>query len=179
MKILVFRLDEEEFLKNINYIKFAIVSKDFDLLDKYKIHNAGLDLYSTKKVVFQEFESKIIPTGVKVLCPVGYYYQVYPRSSLSLKTPFMLGNSVGVIDSSYRGEVGIILKNVSPGLAETCRGQRYAQLILSRYIPFGSTEIFNPAVIKIFYVKSERIFNEWEKLFPSERGSDGYGSTGS
>lgn len=96
-------------------------------------------------------ETKVIPTGLKVAIPEGYELQVRPRSGLSLKTPLRIANAPGTIDSGYRGEIGVIISNMTPISADYCstysvdetggkpgiyeikKGDRIAQIVLCRY----------------------------------------------
>ena len=109
-------------------------------------------------ILLNSLERKLIPTGIFIELPVGFEAQIRPRSGLSIKKGLTLVNTPGTIDSDYRGEIKIILVNLSnePQMVEP--GERIAQMVIARY---------------------ERI--EWrqvETLSETERGAGGFGSTG-
>lgn len=117
--------------------------------------DAGLDLTAVR-MEFDAFDNVVYYTGIAIEIPKGYVGLIYPRSSVYNKD-LILSNSVGVIDSGYRGEISVKFKIIDdfPQVYET--GNRIAQLII---IPYPSIE-----------------FEEVEELSESERGLDGYGST--
>lgn len=100
----------------------------------------------------------IIPTGIKVAIPDGYEMQVRPRSGLSAKTKLRVANSPGTVDADYRGEVCVILENISDSTITIKHGDRIAQLV------------FAP----VFQAKLEVV----ESLDETARGEGGFGSTG-
>jgi dUTP pyrophosphatase len=103
-------------------------------------------------------ERKLIPTGLFLEIPAGFECQVRPRSGLALKKGITVLNSPGTIDADYRGEVGVILINLSNEAFIVENGERIAQLVFSRV---------------------EQIeFEQTENLSETERGSGGFGSTG-
>lgn len=103
-------------------------------------------------------ERKLVPTGLSVEIPLGYEWQIRPRSGLSLKTGLLVPNSPGTIDSDYRGEVKVILGNFGEGPIVINHGDRIAQAVLCKF---------------------ERAdFIEVSKLSDSSRGAGGFGSTG-
>ena len=121
---------------------------------------AGVDLKAllASPIVLKPLERKIIGTGLKIALPVGYEAQVRPRSGLAAKHGISVLNSPGTIDSDYRGEIGVILINLSNEEFSINPGERIAQLVLAKH---------------------EQI--KWkinEKLSSTIRGSDGFGSTG-
>ena len=121
---------------------------------------AGVDLKAVlaSPIVLKPLERKIIGTGLKVALPLGYEAQVRPRSGLAAKHGISVLNSPGTIDSDYRGEIGVILINLSNEEFNINPGERIAQLVLAKH---------------------EQI--KWkinEKLSSTIRGSDGFGSTG-
>ena len=121
---------------------------------------AGVDLKAVlaSPIVLKPLERKIIGTGLKIALPVGYEAQVRPRSGLAAKHGISVLNSPGTIDSDYRGEIGVILINLSNEEFSINPGERIAQLVLTKH---------------------EQI--KWkinEKLSSTVRGSDGFGSTG-
>lgn len=130
------------------------------IIPEYKRHgDAGFDLHTVEEVAIPPGEARILPTGLAVAIPEGYEIQIRLRSGVSLKKPLILPNAPATVDSGYRGELGIIVRNLG---TETCivpKGERLAQGILAR----------------VFTAR----FCEAENLPPSERGEAGYGSTGS
>ena len=122
--------------------------------------SAGLDVRAAndEPVVLAPLARAIIPTGLYLEIPRGYEVQVRPRSGLAAKKGVTVLNSPGTIDSDYRGEVCVILVNLSSEPFTVERGERIAQLIIARY---------------------EQI--QWEEvgeLSSSDRGEGGFGSTG-
>jgi dUTP pyrophosphatase len=109
-------------------------------------------------VVFKSFERKIIPTGIKVDVPPGYELQIRPRSGLALKKGITVLNTPGTIDSSYRGEVCVILYNASNKTVKVKTGERIAQAALCKVEKISWCEV--------------------KKLGKTKRGAGGFGSTG-
>ena len=129
------------------------------VLPEYKTSGAAaFDFESMIDIIINPNETKIIPTGLAFEIPDGYELQVRPRSGLSAKTKLRVSNSPGTIDSDYRGEVCIILDNISSQDSYTInKGERIAQGVIS---------------------KVEKItFEEVENLSETERGEGGFGST--
>lgn len=140
-------------------IKVKKLYKDV-VLPEYKTSGAAaFDFESMIDIIINPNETKIIPTGLAFEIPDGYELQVRPRSGLSAKTKLRVSNSPGTIDSDYRGEVCIILDNISSKESYTInKGERIAQGVIS---------------------KVEKItFEEVENLSETERGEAGFGSTG-
>jgi dUTP pyrophosphatase len=122
-------------------------------------HSSGLDLRTSEDVVLVPGEYKLIPTGVAIEIPEGYEGQVRPRSGLALKYGIGCLNSPGTIDADYRGEVKVLLINHGKEVVNFSRGERIAQLIISRY---------------------ERVEVELtDELQETSRGAGGFGHTGS
>ncbi len=119
--------------------------------------DAGFDFTSIEDVVLTPYERKIVKTGLKVEIPPGYEMQIRPRSGISLKTPVLIANAPGTIDSGYRGEVGIIVLNNSSSEYKIEKGERIAQGVIKEVIP----------VIHI----------EADELSETMRGEGGFGST--
>ena len=121
---------------------------------------AGYDLYAdlTETVEIEAHGTKLIKTGIAVAIPEGYFGGVFARSGLSLKEMLRPGNCTGVVDSDYRGEVGVILHNDSNETRYVKPQERIAQLVV---IPYLSVE-----------------FDEVEELGDTSRGEGGFGSTG-
>lgn len=121
---------------------------------------AGVDLKAviTAPVTLKPLERKIIGTGLKIALPEGYEGQVRPRSGLAAKHGISVLNAPGTIDADYRGEIGVILVNLSNDPFTVEPGERIAQLVLAKH---------------------EQI--EWKltaQLTETDRGSGGFGSTG-
>lgn len=140
-------------------IKVKKLYKDV-VLPEYKTSGAAaFDFESVIDIIINPNETKIIPTGLAFEIPDGYELQVRPRSGLSAKTKLRVSNSPGTIDSDYRGEVCIILDNISSEESYTInKGERIAQGVIS---------------------KVEKItFEEVDELSSTDRGTGGFGSTG-
>ena len=121
--------------------------------------DAAADLYAAETVVVPAHSlGNIIPTGIKIALPENWTAYIVPRSSMGTKTPLRLSNSVGVIDSDYRGPVGVIYDNISDSDYTINAGDRIAQLIVM------PTYRFKPHVVDI--------------LPATERGEGGFGSSG-
>lgn len=112
----------------------------------------------TEDVVLKPLERKLIPTGLFLEIPHGYECQVRPRSGLALKSGITVLNSPGTIDADYRGEVGVILINLSNEEFCVKPGDRIAQLVFAQFVQAG--------------------WEETEELSESNRGAGGFGSTG-
>ena len=109
-------------------------------------------------VTLRPMERRLIPTGLHIALPEGYEAQVRPRSGLALKHGLTVLNSPGTIDADYRGEIGVVLVNLSQDDFVVNDGERIAQLVISRY------EQGELVVV--------------EQLDETERGEGGYGHTG-
>jgi len=119
--------------------------------------DAGMDLHAVEDVSLGPGETKLVPTGLAIELPPGYEAQIRPRSGLALKYSITLPNSPATIDPGYRGELRVILLNLGRNSFEIHRGDRIAQMVISRY---------------------EAV--EWEEgdLAASARGAGGFGSSG-
>ncbi len=139
---------------------YIINESPFELPSYATIDSAGVDLkaFLDKPMELKPLERKIIGTGIKLALPEGFEAQVRPRSGLAAKHGISILNSPGTIDSDYRGEIGIILVNLSNQTFTVNRGDRIAQLVLAKY------EKFNWKIIK--------------ELPKTNRGFGGFGSTG-
>ena len=142
-------------------IKVPIINNShYDLPSYSTKQSSGLDLRANilEKIILAPFERKLIPTWLSISIPEGYEAQVRPRSGLSIKNGITVLNSPGTIDSDYRGDIGVILINLSKESYTINPGDRMAQLVFSKY---------------------EKI--EWRivsDLTDSNRGKSGFGSTG-
>lgn len=119
--------------------------------------DAGADIYAIEDITLKPHTTTIVPTGLKVEVPDGYMLNIYPRSGLSAKTNIRVANSVGVIDSQYTGEVGVILDNIGNLSYTIHKGDKIAQMILQEI----------PAIK----------FVEVDSINETERGDGGFGST--
>lgn len=122
--------------------------------------SAGVDLRANleEPVVLHPMERRLIPTGLHIALPEGYEAQVRPRSGLALKHGLTVLNAPGTIDADYRGEIGVVLINLSQEDFTINDGERIAQLVVARY---------------------EQVeFSLVETLDETERGEGGYGHTG-
>lgn len=122
--------------------------------------SAGMDLRANleEPVVLHPMERRLIPTGLHIALPEGYEAQVRPRSGLALKHGLTVLNPPGTIDADYRGEIGVVLINLSQEDFTINDGERIAQLVVARY---------------------EQVeFSLVETLDETERGEGGYGHTG-
>ena len=145
----------------MNSIEIKIINRSENPLPEYATAlSAGMDVraYLSENLVLQPLERKLIPTGLFLEIPEGYECQVRPRSGLALKKGITVLNTPGTIDADYRGEVGVILINLSNEPVTIEPSERIAQLI------------FSP-VIQVF-------LNETKELSQTNRGSGGFGSTG-
>jgi len=120
--------------------------------------DSGADICSIINYSLKPFEKKAISTGLKVEVPKGYEMQVRSRSGLALNEGIFVLNSPGTIDSGFRGEIQIILMNISDKNFEITIGQRIAQIVLS----------------PVYFAR----FEECNHLEKSSRGTQGFGSTG-
>ncbi|GAB2762730.1 dUTP diphosphatase [Salinimicrobium soli] len=138
-----------------------IINKSQHELPAYETgSSAGMDLRANiqEPVKLKPLERAIIKTGLFIELPVGYEAQVRPRSGLAAKKGITVLNSPGTIDADYRGEIGVILVNLSNEEFTVENGERVAQLVISRH---------------------EHIFwKEVEVLEETSRGEGGFGSTG-
>ena len=142
-------------------VEVKIIKEDGVKLPQYMTDGAaGMDVcaHIDEVITLKSLERKLIPTGIKMEIPFGYEVQVRPRSGLAIKHGITLVNSPGTIDSDYRGEVGIILINLSNEEYKIHPKERIGQLVLQK-------------VYKMEFVESE-------SLEESNRSVGGFGHTG-
>mgnify|MGYP006287078185 CR=1 FL=1 len=142
-------------------MKVRIVNRSkHELPDYGTVHSAGMDLRANLEapVTLKPLERKLIPTGLFVEIPVGYEAQIRPRSGMAVKHGITVLNTPGTIDADYRGEIGVILFNLSDVEVEIRDGERVCQMVIN----------------KIEKVKWEPV----ESLAVTERGDGGFGHTG-
>ncbi len=132
----------------------------YDLPSYATTSSAGVDLKAVieEPITLRPLERKIIGTGLKIALPEGFEAQVRPRSGLAAKHGITVLNAPGTIDADYRGEIGVILVNLSNDDFTIQPGERIAQLVLSEY--------------------QQIQWDEVETLPSTERGEGGFGSTG-
>ena len=138
----------------------VINNSDYEL-PKYATElSAGVDLRAniTESKEIGTLERCLIPTGLKIALPEGYEAQIRPRSGLALKHGITVLNAPGTIDADYRGEIGVILINLSDAPFTINPGERIAQMVIARYEQVQFTEV--------------------DFLEESERGEGGFGHTG-
>lgn len=142
-------------------MKIQIINESHHPLPQYAtVQSAGLDLRANldTSITLLPMERRLIPTGLRIALPQGYEAQVRPRSGLALKHGITLLNTPGTIDADYRGEIGIILVNLSTEPFTIADGDRIAQLVIARYEQAEWTEV--------------------SSLDVTERGEGGFGHSG-
>lgn len=142
-------------------MKVKIINKSKHPLPKYQtIQSAGMDLYAniSEPITLKSLERRIIPTGLFIALPEGFEAQIRPRSGLAAKHGITCLNSPGTIDADYRGEIGVILANLSSEPFTINDGERIAQMVIAKH------ETIN--------------WEEVDSLDETERGAGGFGSSG-
>ena len=142
-------------------MKVQIINRSHHPLPEYATElSAGMDLRANIEapIVLKPMQRCIIPTGLYMALPAGYEAQVRPRSGLAIKKGITVLNSPGTIDADYRGEVGVILINLSQEDWTVTDGERIAQMVIARH---------------------EQVeWNQVEILDETERGAGGFGHSG-
>ena len=142
-------------------MEIRIINSSHHALPRYETPmSAGMDLRANldEPITLQPLERRLIPTGLRIALPVGYEAQVRPRSGLALKHGVTVLNTPGTIDADYRGEIGIILVNLSQTPFVINDGERIAQIVIARHE--------QPDLVAV------------EVLDETERGEGGFGHTG-
>jgi dUTP pyrophosphatase len=142
-------------------IPIKIINKSEHELPSYQTTaSAGMDLRANNEdpIMLKPLERAIIPTGIYIELPVGYEAQIRPRSGLAAKKGISLVNSPGTIDADYRGEIGVILVNLSNESFTVEKGERIAQMVIAKHEQAQWVLV--------------------DELGESERGAGGFGSTG-
>ncbi len=142
-------------------VKIEVINKGRQPLPAYATaQSAGMDLRANilESFTLQPLERRLIPTGLYIALPEGYEAQVRPRSGLALKHGITVLNSPGTIDSDYRGELMVLLINLSQDPFTVNDGERIAQLVIARH--------------------EQAVLTAVEVLDETERGAGGYGHTG-
>jgi dUTP pyrophosphatase len=142
-------------------MQIKIINKSQHNLPNYEtIASAGMDLRAnlTQQIALKPLERALVKTGLFIELPIGYEAQVRPRSGLAFKNGITVLNSPGTIDADYRGEIGVILVNLSQETFVIQNGERIAQIVIAKH---------------------ERAeFIQVQELSETSRGEGGFGSTG-
>ena len=142
-------------------MKIKIINMSDNPLPAYETTgSAGMDLRAslTEPVKLKPLQRALIPTGLFIELPKGFEAQIRPRSGLAIKKGLSLLNTPGTIDSDYRGEIKVILINLSNETAQVHHGERIAQMIINEY--------------------EKATFVEVDELTETDRGEGGFGHTG-
>ncbi|MCD6345885.1 MAG: dUTP diphosphatase [Bacteroidales bacterium] len=142
-------------------MKVRIVSKSKHQLPSYStVLSAGMDIRANieKVITLKPLERQLIPTGLYIELPAGYEAQIRPRSGLAIKKGLTVLNTPGTIDADYRGEIGIIMINLSNEQVVIEDGDRICQMIISKHESIEWSEVVS--------------------LTATKRGSGGFGHTG-
>jgi dUTP pyrophosphatase len=151
-------------MKGVETVEIEVVrlahAHDLALPDYTTAAAAGADLLAAidQDVELGPLERKIVPTGISIALPVGFEAQVRPRSGLAAKNGVTVANAPGTVDADYRGEIGVILINLSKEPFRISRGMRIAQLVVARH--------------------ARAVWREVSELDRTARGAGGFGSTG-
>ena len=151
-------------MKGVETVEIEVVrlahAHDLALPDYATAAAAGADLLAAidQDIELGPLERKIVPTGISIALPVGFEAQVRPRSGLAAKNGVTVANAPGTIDADYRGEIGVILINLSKEPFRISRGMRIAQLVVARH--------------------ARAVWREVSELDRTARGAGGFGSTG-
>jgi dUTP pyrophosphatase len=143
-------------------MKIRIVNRSKHPLPSYETAgSAGMDLRANldTEIVLRPLERALVPTGLFLEIPLGYEAQIRPRSGMAIRKGITLLNTPGTIDADYRGEVKIILVNLSNEDFTVCDGERIAQMVIAAHETAEWAEV--------------------EELEETERGAGGFGHTGS
>lgn len=142
-------------------MKLKIINTSSNPMPAYATASAaGLDLRANLKetIVLGPLERTLIPTGLYMELPEGYEAQLRPRSGLALKQGITLLNSPGTIDADYRGEIGVIVVNISQQPVSIAHGERICQMVIAKY--------------------EHAQIEEVDSLSETKRGTGGFGHTG-
>jgi len=142
-------------------MELRIINKSNNPLPRYESEQAaGMDIRCNiqEALTLQPLERKLIPTGLYIELPAGYEAQIRPRSGLALKRGLTVLNTPGTIDADYRGEVGVILINLSGEPQTIEQGERICQMVIARHE--------QPEIVEV------------KELSETERGAGGFGHSG-
>lgn len=141
-------------------MKIKIINRSKHPLPQYQTaQSAGMDLYANMEhsCTLQPLERALIPTGLFIELPVGYEAQIRPRSGLAIKNGITVLNAPGTIDADYRGEIGVVIINLSKEEFTINDGDRIAQMVIAQH------EI--------------AVWQEVTEMTETDRGHGGFGST--
>ena len=142
-------------------VQIKVVNKGNQPLPKYQTaQSAGMDLRANidAPVLLKPLDRKLIPTGLHIALPEGYEAQIRPRSGLAIKKGITVINTPGTIDPDYRGDIGVVLVNISNKDFIVQPGERIAQMVINKF--------------------EQAEFEVVEELDETERGEGGFGHTG-
>ena len=142
-------------------MEVKIINRSHHALPAYATEqSAGMDLRASidEPIGLQPLERRLVPTGLYIALPVGFEAQIRPRSGLALKKGITLLNTPGTIDADYRGEIGVIMINLSKEPFEIQDGDRIAQMVIARHEHAEWVDV--------------------DVLDETERGAGGFGHTG-
>ena len=141
-------------------MKIKVINRSKHALPNYQTAlSAGMDLYANieESVTLKPLERKLISTGLLIELPQGFEAQIRPRSGLAIKNGITVLNSPGTIDADYRGEIGVILVNLSAEAFTINNGDRIAQMVIAKH--------------------ETAVWDEVAELSETDRGAGGFGST--
>lgn len=147
-------------------MKIKLLSPNAKLPTLGSPFSAGYDLYAAKACAIEPGQSVSVPTDISIEIPEGFWGGIYARSGMAVKRGLRPANAVGVIDSDYRGNIMVALYNDSDIIQEISAGDRIAQLIFHQRISITPDP-------------NGEIWQVVDELSDTERGSGGFGSTGS
>lgn len=142
-------------------MKINIINKSGLALPQYETaHAAGMDMraFTAEEIVIKPMQRMLVPTGLHIELPVGYEAQIRPRSGLAYKHGISIVNSPGTIDADYRGEIKVLLINLSDTDFVVNNGDRIAQMVIAKHETISWESV--------------------EELSDTARGEGGYGHTG-
>lgn len=142
-------------------MEIQVINKSHHPLPEYAtLQSAGMDIRANldEPIVLQPLQRCVVPTGLYIALPAGTEAQIRPRSGLALKKGITVLNAPGTIDADYRGEIGIILVNLSQEPFVIQDGERIAQMVVARY--------------------EQAFWNVVDSLEETERGEGGFGHSG-
>jgi dUTP pyrophosphatase len=142
-------------------MKINIINKSGLALPQYETaHAAGMDMraFTSEEIVIKPLQRILVPTGLHIELPVGYEAQIRPRSGLAYKHGISIVNSPGTIDADYRGEIKVLLVNLSDTDFVVNNGDRIAQMVIAKHETVSWENV--------------------EELTDTARGEGGYGHTG-
>ena len=145
-----------------NSMEIKIINRSNNPLPRYEsAQAAGMDIrcHLSEPITLQPLQRKLLPTGLYIELPVGYEAQIRPRSGLALKRGLTVLNTPGTIDADYRGEIGVILINLSQEPQTIEPGERICQMVIAKHE--------QPQLIEV------------KVLGETERGAGGFGHSGS